>query len=173
MLYRLEPDIENNVEILFFRDVRNAKDIRAKMLKGEFAATFVNASLVVDVFQLLVAVSTAFHNKKYDCMATRNLFTEIVYNLSSTRSMSKALTRFGIADDTTNLVVLIPNATSTNILDVRSAIDGSEVADVPEGIKQTSDLAQIRKVYGLTDDEERTGSLLDAIVTRMACRDVK
>lgn len=46
MLYRLEPDFENNVEILVFRDVKNAKDIRSRMMKGAFSAAFLEANLV-------------------------------------------------------------------------------------------------------------------------------
>lgn len=106
-------------------------------------------------------------------MSTRNIFTEIVYNLSGTRSMSKALVGFGIAEDTTDLVVVLPNATPSNISDIRKAIEGIEIMSVVDGIKQTSDLAQIRKLYGITDDEDRCGSLLDSVVTRMACRDVR
>lgn len=87
--------------------------------------------------------------------------------------MSKALVRFGIADDTTDLIVVLPNATPTIISDIRSTIEGTEITDVADGIKQITDLAQIRKLYAVTDDEERCGSLLDAIVTRMACRDVR
>lgn len=106
-------------------------------------------------------------------MSTKNIFTEIVYNLSGTRNMSKSLVRFGIADNTTDLVVAVPNATPDNISDIRKAIEGTEITSVVDGIKQTSDLAQIRKLYAITDDEERCGSLLDSVVTRMACRDVR
>lgn len=46
MLYRLEPDRENSVEILVFRGVKNAKDVRLRMMKGEFSAAFLKAHLV-------------------------------------------------------------------------------------------------------------------------------
>lgn len=46
MLYILEPDSQNRVELLLFRQVNNASELRARLLKGDFAAAFVNASLV-------------------------------------------------------------------------------------------------------------------------------
>lgn len=87
--------------------------------------------------------------------------------------MSKALTRLGISDETTEMLVLIPNAAGKQIADIRAVVAGDEVLNVSDGVKETARLAEIRKFYGVTEVEEQSGLLLDAIVTRMACREVR
>lgn len=87
--------------------------------------------------------------------------------------MSKALSRLGISDETADMLVLVPNATGKQIADIRAAVKGEEVLDVSEGIKETADMPQVRQFYGVTETEERSGPIVDAIVTRMACRDVR
>lgn len=46
MYFRLEPDSDSHVEILLFREVQNAKEIRAKLFKGQLAAALLQAPLV-------------------------------------------------------------------------------------------------------------------------------
>lgn len=173
MLYDLEPEPKHKVELLLFRHVTNTSTLRNRLLKGEFRAAFLNASLVLDVFQALVAVSTALHRQERKTMATRNIFTEIVYNFSSTRNISKSLDRFGISAATQHVLVILPNPSNPDIDLVRNAVEGEEVLLIQEGLKQISDVAQIRNVYGIPIEEGKSSSLIDSVVTRMACRDVR
>lgn len=106
-------------------------------------------------------------------MATRNIFTEIVYNFSSTRNISKSLDRFGISAATQHVLVILPNPSNPDIDLVRNAVEGEEVLLIQEGLKQISDVAQIRNVYGIPIEEGKSSSLIDSVVTRMACRDVR
>lgn len=106
-------------------------------------------------------------------MATRNIFIEIVYNFSATKNISKSLERFSLSDTTTDLLVIVPNPVQSDIESIRSAVSGIEITSIEEGLKQVSDLSQIRKVYGISSEEEKCASLIDSVVTRMACRDVR
>lgn len=106
-------------------------------------------------------------------MATRNVFTEIVYNFAATRNISKSLERFGLSATTTDLLIIVPNPVETDVESIRTAVDGTEIMPPERGLKQVSDLDQIRKVYGILPEEEKITPLVDSIVTRIACRDVR
>lgn len=111
--------------------------------------------------------------EKESVMSTRNVFTEIVYNLSGSRNISKALQRFGVADDTCDILIAIPNARAEHIALIRDAVDGSEQTAIADGLKELSDVKQITSVYGISDQELRNAPLLDSVVSRMACRDLR
>lgn len=106
-------------------------------------------------------------------MATKNIFIETVYNFAATRNISKSLERFGLSDTTTDVLVIVPNPVENDIESIRSSVNGIETKSIEEGLRQVSDLTQIRKVYGISLEEEKRASLIDSVVTRMACRDVR
>lgn len=55
---------------------------------------------------------------------------------------------------------------------VRDAVVGDEVEDVEDGIGAAADLDAVRKAYDIGEREE-AGGMLEAIVTRIAVRDVR
>lgn len=106
-------------------------------------------------------------------MSTRIVFTEIVYNMSPSRNISKALKRFGIADDSSDILIVLPNPTAQALTQIRDAVHGDEQSNIPESLANLSDLKKIASVYALSDQELRNGSVLDSVVSRMACRDLR
>ncbi|KAG7276370.1 hypothetical protein CRUP_014402 [Coryphaenoides rupestris] len=128
-------------------------------------------SQLVDSFQVLVAANKAVHLQKIGKMKTRSLYSEIIFNLSP------KITRFGISDaDDSVLVVLVTTTTdddderSRAVADIVERVDGRQVpvAELPT----LSDFTQIRKLYKVTPQEEKIGSLLDSVVCKMATKDV-
>lgn len=103
---------------------------------------------------------------------TKNIFTEITYTLSPTRSISQSLKTFGINDKTTDMFVIVPDATPEALANIRAHIDGTMLEPVPKEIEQTCDQAQIQTVYNIGEDERQTSTLVDSVVSRIACRDV-
>lgn len=106
-------------------------------------------------------------------MSTRNVFTEIVYGLSSTRNISKSLQTFGISPQTKAVLAVMPQATKGQLDKVRELVNGTERESVPDTLLEISDSQRIEKIHGISEAEKTEGSLVDAVVTRMACRDVK
>lgn len=106
-------------------------------------------------------------------LATRNINTELVYNISATRNISKALKQFGIADTSTYVLAVVFSPCATKLAALRQAVEGAEVQVASDSLGDLADEALVRKVYGISDVEARAGSLVDSIVTRMACRDVR
>ncbi|NP_001007374.1 EKC/KEOPS complex subunit TPRKB [Danio rerio] len=168
----LELFPEYTVTQLLFKDVKNATELRKMAVNGEIKGALINPSMVVDAFQILVATNKAVHLHKIRKMKTRSLYSEIIFNLSPTNNISEAFKRFGISDsDTAVHIVLVHNKEETlNIDDIISKVDGQQI-DVFQ-VSEMTDTAKIKKLYKITPQEDKCGTLLDAVVCRMAIKDV-
>ncbi|XP_012672770.1 EKC/KEOPS complex subunit TPRKB [Clupea harengus] len=166
----LYPDY--SVTQLLFKDVKNAAELRKNAMEGLVQGALINPSMIVDPFQILVASNKAIHLQKTGKMKTRSLFSEIIYNLSPTNNISEAFKRFGISDDdgAVYVVLVYPKEEAADISSIVSRVKGQQIpADM---ISTLTDAAKIKKLYKVSPQEETNGSLLDAVICRMAIKDV-
>ncbi|KAG7253957.1 hypothetical protein CRUP_017090 [Coryphaenoides rupestris] len=177
--HRLELYPGHAVTQLLFKCVTNCAELRRSAAEGTARAAFIKPETLVDSFQVLVAANKAVHLQKIGKMKTRSLYSEIIFNLSPTNNISEAFRRFGISDaDDSVLVVLVTTTDddvddderSRAVADIVERVDGRQVpvAELPT----LSDVTQIRKLYKVTPQEEKIGSLLDSVVCKMATKDV-
>lgn len=87
------------------------------------------------------------------------------------RNISKALKTFGLKDDSTYVLAVVMTPTSQKVDAVRAAIIGSEVSDIAENISRCGDEKLARYHYSIDVNEGSNSTLVDSIVTRIACRD--
>uniref|UniRef100_A0A3Q2Q995 EKC/KEOPS complex subunit TPRKB n=1 Tax=Fundulus heteroclitus TaxID=8078 RepID=A0A3Q2Q995_FUNHE len=166
----LYPD--TRVTQVLFKNVKNAAELRQKAMQGKLNGALINPKMLVDPFQVLVAANKAFHLHSIGSMKTRSLNSEIIFNLSPTNSISDAFKRFGIADGDDSVLVAVVHGRDEQqaVSDVTAAVDGQQL---PAGeVSTLSDLEKIRKLYKVTPQEETCGNLLDAVICRMAIKDV-
>lgn len=105
---------------------------------------------------------------------TKNIYTDILYQLSPTRNISHALNTFGINNKSKDIIAVIPDPTDEKIAAVREHISGSEVeASQLSQIQNVETQQNLQKVYSIRAEELQTSCLVDSIVTRLACRDIK
>ncbi|XP_042259854.1 EKC/KEOPS complex subunit TPRKB [Thunnus maccoyii] len=166
----LYPD--HSVTQMLFKEVKNAAELRQKAVEGKINGALINPTMLLNPFQVLVAANKAVHLQKIGKMKTRSLFSEIIFNLSPTNNISEAFKKFGISDgDDSVLVVLVHNKDESQLLsDITAKVNGRQVP--VEDVSSLSDLAKIKKLYKVTPQEEKCGTLLDAVVCRMATKDV-
>ncbi|KAL7827870.1 hypothetical protein AOLI_G00310220 [Acnodon oligacanthus] len=173
---RLTQDLELFPELsvtqLLFRDVENCAELRKMAVEGQIPGALINPSMVLDPFQTLTAANKAVHLQKIGKMKTRSLYSEIIFNLSPTNNISEAFKRFGISDgDNAVLIVLVHNR--EDVLDkddIVSKVNGQQIP--ADQMSTLCDIAKIKKLYKVTPQEEKCGSVLDAVVCRMAAKDV-
>lgn len=94
--------------------------------------------------------------------------------MSPTRSISQSLKTFGINEYTNDIVVVIPDPTNEQIAQIQERICGQELEPALLCQLQDRDTEQkLMKIYSINAQETQHSSLVDSIVTRMACRDIK
>ncbi|CAG01171.1 unnamed protein product, partial [Tetraodon nigroviridis] len=171
LTHQLELFPDHKVTQVLFKDVKNAAELRQNAVSGKISAALIKPAMVVNGFQVLVAANRAVSLQKTGKMKTRSLYSEIIFSLSPTNNISEAFKRFGISDgDDSVLVVLVHGGDEPQLLsDIKTMVDGEQVP--VEDISLLTDQERIKKLYKVTPQEEKCGTLLDAVVCRMAIKD--
>ncbi|KAM3926233.1 EKC/KEOPS complex subunit TPRKB [Leptodactylus fuscus] len=170
--YQLELFPQFKVTILLFNNVKNASQLRKKAMDGSIEGALLNPAMIADPLQVLVAVNKAIHLQLLGKMKTRTLNSEIIFNLSPTNNISEAFKRFGLSDSDSGVLVVLTDD-GTRAMSSREIIPHVEGQQVPlADLSQLTDYAKVKKVYKITTQEEKVGSILDAVICRMAVKDV-
>nr|XP_015812006.2 EKC/KEOPS complex subunit TPRKB isoform X1 [Nothobranchius furzeri] len=166
----LYPD--TRVTQILYKDVKNAAELRRKAMEGNINGALVNPTMLVGPFQVLVAANKAVHLQTTGKMKTKTLNAEIIFNLSPTNNISEAFKRFGISDgDHSILVVVVHKSDEVQFVsDISAMVDGQQLP--VDDVSSLSDFNKIKKLFKITPQEEKCGPLLDAVVCRMAIKDV-
>jgi len=134
--------------------------------KGHQIAT-ISCRGVVDEFQVLVAANRAMYARSLKKMKTKHLADEILYRLSPSNNITKALQTFGAdasADDAVLLAVF--DASPALVEGVCKALSGALVT--PPSTSSLYDMGFVAKVYGLSEPEQQDP--LGPIVSRIAVK---
>ncbi|XP_057711593.1 EKC/KEOPS complex subunit TPRKB isoform X2 [Corythoichthys intestinalis] len=152
--HTLELFPELNVTQILFKEVQNAAELRKNAIDGKIQGALINPTM------------------KTNKMKTRSLFSEIIFNLSPTNNISEAFKRFGISDgDDSVLVVLIHDKDESPLVtDIATKVDGLQIP--VDEMCSLSNFEKIKKLYKVTPQEEKCGTLQDAVICRMATKDV-
>lgn len=82
MKLRIFPfaDQDTEVSILYYTDVTNQGEIRDRL--ADLDCAVIRANLIIDLKQLIMAVSKAIYLQREGQMRTRSFYTEILYRIS-------------------------------------------------------------------------------------------
>ncbi|TYZ57061.1 hypothetical protein PybrP1_000964 [[Pythium] brassicae (nom. inval.)] len=169
LTYELFPG--RTLHAAFFKDVANSAALRQALLNQETDIALINASLLVDPFQIHAAAARALLCETTTKLTTKTLHAELVFNLSGSRNVSESFRRFGIADDCTALVVCVFDADEAALASAAALVQGTAVPFSELGQHLTpADVKAVRKFYKIQDLELSTSLLSDAIVNRIATK---
>ena len=137
-----------------YHKVGNAAHLRQQLLAGNamFEYAFVDAAMILSRTHLLAAAFRALHDYLHERLKSSNVHSEIVLALSPNNNIVEAFRRFGIADTTTDLLV-VKVATDASIeaatveRHLCENVRGTAVAFTDENLRATADLDRIKKAY--------------------------
>ncbi|KAF9126864.1 hypothetical protein BGW39_006290 [Mortierella sp. 14UC] len=162
-----------DIHMACFTAVKNAPDLKEKLQNQDKSLTFaiVESTLIMDVFQLLLAATKAAHDNETGKLTTQTISSEIIYNLSPSKNIAESLKRFGISEDTTSLIAVKIGGKPDEILeDMSRTVDGNLVSF--SKLDQEKDVVKLRQYYKIdpkvTEDKEILNWIVSAIAMKNA-----
>ncbi|KAG7209633.1 hypothetical protein KM043_011280 [Ampulex compressa] len=168
----LDPQTEMYCSLRLYRNVKNADEIRKKLISGEVSCCVTKAELIVDPFQVVVAANKAALNAKFNQLTTKSLNTEVLFCLSISKNISRSLKEFGIGDEDNNILVILLHKDNNHesILQIlKDTIKGEEVS--MSELSECIHIEQAKRIYKIGNDELKLTPLIDSIVSRISCKD--
>ena len=97
-----------------------------------------------------------------------------MFSLSGSKHIGRSLAKFGIKDDTTNLLVAMFDASPEDLKKVMSSMRGHVVVGedaIRKELESICDTQDVCKTYKISNIELEIGNMTDAILSRIAARD--
>ena len=159
------------VRVFYFEDVTNAKDIVKVIRSGEIRGGLVRAEKVISTFVLLSAAGRVLHNSLNKQLKTRGLGTELLYQLSASKSINFALKTFGVGEDCTSLLAVLFDPTDEEVSQIKRLVAGT--LQDPRTIDEANEAKTkaLSKLYKIRPQHYTRLSLGDAIANLLAVRD--
>lgn len=160
----LDPTTKSEIFIKLYRNVKNSKELKKKLTGQEIKGCLIRCSLILDSFQIIIAANKALASEK---MTTKSIYTEILFNLSITKNISKSLISFSVQEYDECFLAVYFNEESGEALHKQITGNEAPLSD----LKDLNDVTAIKKYYKISDIEAKTIPLLDSIVSRIATKD--
>ncbi|PVI05298.1 CGI-121-domain-containing protein [Periconia macrospinosa] len=151
------------VQVAMFKDVTNASFLRSQLLQAnpDFDYAFLDAAMILSPLPLFLAITLSLHSTLSPAtspLRTRTPHSELVFRLHPNNNIGESYRKFGISDDTTNLIAvkfsLTPDVTNESVAKhLSEAVQGVSV-DVGEDGSELglfADLSKIKKIYKVND----------------------
>ncbi|KAI8146909.1 kinase binding protein CGI-121-domain-containing protein [Fennellomyces sp. T-0311] len=165
----LYPD-RGPVHVALFRNVTNATELRQRLIAQDTTLTcaLVEATVVMNVFHILLAANRAVHDEHYNQIKSHNVHSEIVVDLSHTPNIAQSFRRFGLTDKTKDLVVVKVGGDATEVeKEFRQNVQG-DLTPLSQ-LEELRDLKTIKKYYQL-GNEENPDTIMQLIASAMALK---
>ncbi|CAH1394966.1 unnamed protein product [Nezara viridula] len=126
-------------------------------------------SYKLDPFQIAVAADKACLARSRNKLVTRNINTELLYNLSVSKHISKSLVKFGLQENDTNALIAIIGS-EEDLKAELPKINGNIIN--LEKLGTLVDLKAVQKEYNISEEELQRSSPTDSVITRIATKNL-
>lgn len=177
------PGMETNgahtLNVFLVKECENAPELRTWILQGVPGlpeAALIDASMILDPVIVHAAAGMALqqHISPTLSLKSKTLHSELVFSLSGSKHIGRSLAKFGIKDDTTNLLVAMFDASPEDLEKVMSSMRGHVVVGedaIRKELESICDTQDVCKTYKISNIELEIGNMTDAILSRIAARD--
>lgn len=150
------PHFPSNALLLgLFTQVSNASFLRQQLLEGNsaFEYAFLDASVLLSRSHILAAIFRSLTDAQANRLKSRNVHSEIVFDLSPNNNIAESFRRFGIQDSTRSVVAVkvLGAGEEARVEEVeahlRANVQGEVRELTDEALAKVRDEARIRKVY--------------------------
>lgn len=166
---------EHTLTLIAYTNVTNANTIIANLRQQSLSAAVLKSSHIASLFTLLSAANRALHNAAHNQLKTRALESELLYNLSPSHSISYAFKTFGVADDSTSVVVCAFDASAESLQKLETVITGDRVGDAQSVLDalDTDKSEALTKLYKIKPEDMAHRTMADAINSILSIRKFK
>jgi len=172
--YNFEIFPNKNLKVALFENVANCAELKQRFLgpTAEVEMAAMDAENILSLYHLLISANLALHRSSVDKMITRNIYTEIIYNLSPSTNVSDSLKKIGAQDCTTKLLCAAFNPDDEKFQALLEQVQGS--------LRPAADLITIndvkaekfKKIYKISPQELELSSLEDAVIQKIVTKNV-
>jgi EKC/KEOPS complex subunit CGI121/TPRKB len=154
-----------------FRNVENSGEIKKQLMTGKLDVTVIKASLIANDLHIFVAANKAALSEIRGKRLTRTIHTEVLYNLSPSKSVTESLKIFGIDDQDQDLIIVIfdDDENQSKFKSITDLIQGHPV-DWTE-LTQITDWDNIAKIHGLSSTKNPE-EISDLVISKAGVKDL-
>ncbi|KAF9957684.1 hypothetical protein BGZ72_001541 [Mortierella alpina] len=163
-----------DIHMACFIGVKNAPELKERFQNQDETLSFalVESTLIMDVFQLLLAATKAAHDNETGNLTTKVLSSEIIYNLSPSKSIAESLKRFAISENTTSLIAVKIGGNPDEVMeDMSRTVEGNLVSF--SKLDQEKDMVRLRQYYKIDPKVTEDKDILNWITGAMATKDIQ
>ncbi|KAG0199005.1 hypothetical protein BGX28_007634 [Mortierella sp. GBA30] len=163
-----------DIHMACFTGVKNAAVLKERLQTQDNTLSFalVESTLIMDIFQLLLAATKAAHDNQVGKLSTQSLSSEIIYNLSPTKSIAESLKRFAITEESTSLIAVRIGGSPDEVLeDMSRTIEGNLVSFTK--LDQEKDMIKLRQYYKIDPKITEDKAILNWIIGAIAMKNIQ
>lgn len=163
----LDPVTKTTLKMYLFENVQNMEEINMNVLQGNWKCAVMKPSLILDPLQVATAVNKAVVAQHHNTMVTKTVYTECIFNLAISNSISLSLSTFGIQNTRDILVCFLVTSDKDDSKEILDKINGN-VCPISD-LNKFYNIKEIKNVYKLKD-LKCDDFLLNLIVTKIATK---
>jgi len=163
----------HTLTVIVYNNVTKSNEIIKQLQERDLSVAVLKTKCVASLFTLLSAANRALHNAVNDQLKTRALESELLYNLSSSHSISYAFKTFGVGEDSSSVVACIFNATEESTRALDEIIMGDRVEETVIDEMGAEKVELLTKLYKIKPEDLVHRSLSNAINNILSIRNVK
>ncbi|XP_050470954.1 EKC/KEOPS complex subunit TPRKB-like isoform X1 [Bombus huntii] len=168
----LDPETEMVCTLYLFKDVQNSNELHKKVMDNKLSCCIIKAALIVDPLQVIVAANKAAISAKMTQLTTKTLYTEVLFNLSVSKNISRSLADFGIGyNDKNILIAIIHKECDGNSMSeiLMNSIKGERV--LISSLPQFTNFDLVKRRYKIDENELNISTLANSVISRISCKD--